>query len=78
MPRGCSGFEAVPHSDQYRQGYRRASKDAVDWLHREAAEMNDPHAKRILDAAAFHLGIALKRSVSLEPRPPDGVSDEAR
>ena len=45
-------------SAQYSQGYRCAMKRAVAWLHHRADEMNDPHAKAILDSAAFNLGVA--------------------
>lgn len=34
---------------------------AVQWLHERAASMNDPHAKAILNSAAFHLGRARAR-----------------
>lgn len=29
----------------------------ITWLHEEAASMNDPHARRLLDGAAFALGV---------------------
>lgn len=46
----------MDRSQQYKDGYRRASKDAVEWLQQRAASMNDPHARDILNAAAFRLG----------------------
>lgn len=47
---------------QYRQGQRQAQKHAVSWLHKRANSMNDPHAKSILDSAAFDLGQACASS----------------
>src|SRR5690606_38110786 len=44
-----SGIERG-RSAQYRDGYRRASKDCVEWLHDEAKRMNDPHAMRVLNS----------------------------
>lgn len=41
---------------QYKQGHRAGVKFAVDWLHRRVEEMNDPHAKQILNSAAWNLG----------------------
>ena len=58
MTRIYEGF-ATPHrSEQYRNGHRRAIRACVAWLHRQSAEMNDPHAKQVLNAAAFQLGTA--------------------
>ncbi len=37
-------------------GFRDGLRYAVTWLHERAREMNDPHAKAILNTAAFHLG----------------------
>lgn len=45
-------------SEQYTQGYRAAWKDAIEWLRRRVDEMNDPHAKAVLNSAAFSLGAA--------------------
>lgn len=38
-------------------GVRRA----ITWLHEEARRMTDPHATTVLNNAAFHLGVQLKR-----------------
>lgn len=46
----------MARSTQFKDGYRCASKDAVEWLHARAALMNDPHAQQILNSAAFNLG----------------------
>lgn len=40
----------------YRAGHRRAVRACVAWLHREAASMANPHARALLNEAAFHLG----------------------
>lgn len=39
------------------EGYRRAAKDAVEFLHERAEAFNDPHAKAILNSAAFSIGV---------------------
>ena len=46
----------MKRSPQYTQGYRAATKHAVEWLHQRAREMNDGHARRILNSAAFTFG----------------------
>jgi len=33
----------------------------VQHLHEQAEEMNDPHAKRVLDSAAFSMGNMFRR-----------------
>lgn len=43
-------------SPERRQGKRDGLRWAISWLHRRADEMNDPHAKVILNCAAFNLG----------------------
>lgn len=43
-------------NDREIAGVRRA----ITWLQQRALEMNDPHARAILNAAAFNLGNALK------------------
>lgn len=42
----------------------------ITWLHEEAASMNDPHARRLLDGAAFALRVRVnspehKRTVEI-------------
>ena len=53
----------MDRSPQYVQGYRAASKDAVSWLHKTANEMSDPHARAVLNLAAFWFGQESKRKV---------------
>lgn len=48
-------------SDDYHNGRREAIKWAVTWLHDKAKSMNDPHAKNILNVAAFCMGQDAKR-----------------
>lgn len=47
-------------SPDYRDGYTRALRDCINWLHKRADEMNDPHAKQVLNSAGFSLGNAAK------------------
>jgi len=47
-------------SDHYTMGRREGIKYCVEWLHKRAKEMNDPHAVAILNCAAFNLGWAAK------------------
>jgi hypothetical protein len=49
-------------SDKHRDGIRRGMKWAIEWLHNRANEMNDPHAKQVLNAAAFNMGNDAKRA----------------
>jgi hypothetical protein len=46
---------------EYQRGYQDAAREMITWLHEEAARMNDPHARRLLDGAAFSLGIKVNR-----------------
>ncbi len=39
------------------RGHNDASVEAIAWLHAEALRMNDPHARQILNNAAFSLGV---------------------
>lgn len=50
--------------DEYARGKRDGVRAAVEWLHLRAKGMNDPHARRILDSAALHLGEARKADVT--------------
>lgn len=47
--------EKMDHREVH--GVRRA----ITWLHERAKEMNDMHARAILDSAAFSLGVDLKK-----------------
>lgn len=46
--------------DQYKQGRRNGIKACVEWLHARADEMNDPHARNVLNSAAYDMGRAFK------------------
>ena len=52
-------------SEQYDQGRRNGIKACVEWLHDRAAEMNDPHARAILNSAAFGLGVQFKDQTAI-------------
>lgn len=43
-------------STDFQAGHRLALRSAVAWLHAEAARMNDPKARDVLNAAADGLG----------------------
>ncbi|NVZ10566.1 hypothetical protein HW932_14975 [Allochromatium humboldtianum] len=44
-------------ANEYRRGYHDGLREAIAWIHARAEEMNDPHAKAVLNTAAFHLGV---------------------
>lgn len=50
--------EPPRRSMQYLQGYRASTKDAIDWLHHRAAEMNEWRPRQTLHSAAFGLGVS--------------------
>ncbi len=62
---------------EYDRGYRDAVRAAITWLHRRAAEMSDPHAKRVLNSAATHLGWDRAHSGIPEPGQSGPVCVEA-
>lgn len=51
---------------EYERGHQDAIRAAVTWLHNEAKTMNDPHARRLLDGAAFGLGVAFAKPAAKE------------
>ncbi len=53
----------MDRSEEYKQGYRAATKDAVTWLHERAKLMRDAHAIDVLNTTAFHYGQEAKRKV---------------
>lgn len=57
----------MARSHEYTQGRRAGLKWAISWLHERANEMNDPHAKAVLNSAAFNLGVE-NRTDNLNPR----------
>ena len=55
---------------EYQRGYQDAARQMITSLHEEAATMNDPPARRLLDGAAFALGVKanspeVKRAVAI-------------
>ena len=64
---------------EYDRGFNDGLRWAVTWLHNNAAEMNDPRARNLLNNAAFGLGVvggkirdgvSPGQSVKLQSRPP--------
>lgn len=41
---------------EYERGFMDGFKAVVALFHERAMEMNDPHAKAVLNSMAFHLG----------------------
>ena len=74
----------MKRSPQYTQGYRAATKDAIEWLHQHAREMNDPSARQILNSAALSFGQARADDKRVAGRPAsvqvpfDGADDPDR
>lgn len=63
-------------ANEYGRGYHDGLREAITWLHARAREMNDPHAKAILNTAAFHLGVEVanerrKSPIAEEPENPN-------
>lgn len=50
----------MARSEQFLDGYRRAARDAVTFLHNTAARMKDPKVRQALDAAASQFGAVAK------------------
>ena len=47
------------------RGRREGMQWAVSWLHNRAEEMNDPHARTVLQAAAFQMGNDAKKAMTV-------------
>lgn len=43
-------------TEKERQAYYRGVRACIAWLHGRAGDMADPHAKGVLNSAAFALG----------------------
>jgi hypothetical protein len=52
------------------EGYRRAAKDAVEFVESYARKMNDPSAKAAVNVCADRLGTFLKRMTAPSERDP--------
>ncbi|RTL72371.1 MAG: hypothetical protein EKK41_05110 [Hyphomicrobiales bacterium] len=58
------------HEKQRTKAAHRAGvRWAIAWLHKRALDMNDPHARDILNSAAYHLGIDLSTGDVIPPPP---------
>ena len=51
-------------SREYRDGVAFATKRAIEFLHSQAGEMNDPKASAILNSAAFTMGVKFRRAAA--------------
>jgi hypothetical protein len=62
-------------SQQYIDGRRNGVKACIEWLHQHADSMNDPHARAVLNTAAFALGVdfAAHRPAEGEDGAPDAA-----
>jgi hypothetical protein len=79
--KSCSFFDGPPakvaisyRSTQFEDGRRNGVKACVEWLHREADRMNDPHARLVLNNAANGVGSDLKMPAG-RSRSTDGKAD---
>lgn len=52
-----------------KDNFNRGVRASITWLHDEAKQMNDPHARDILNNAAFHLGNGKRALIA----PPDAT-----
>jgi len=55
------GFIVKKRTYDYKCGHRRAMRACIAWLYRRSDQMSDPHAKQILNSAAFSLGVEVKK-----------------
>lgn len=54
------------HMDPIIQARRKALREALAWLQARALEMNDPHARQILNSAAYSFGNEMLRGFDAE------------
>jgi hypothetical protein len=64
-------------SQQYLDGHKNALKWAITFLHERAAQQSDPHAKAVLNSAAFSMGVAASK-FKQEERHETSTSDRSR
>jgi hypothetical protein len=62
---------------EFDRGFREGYRWAIWWLHKRAREMNDPHAKTILNTAAFHMGVEGKELRPVASKEPVDVRELA-
>lgn len=53
-------IEAMTQMDPHKRGFRAGQRWAITWLHERAKSMNDPHARDVLNSAAFQMGVDAK------------------
>jgi hypothetical protein len=67
-------------ADEYRRGYHDAMRKCVSMLHESAQQMNDDHARRVLNSAALDIGNyaaeVRRRHPVAEAQPVIGTDDE--
>jgi hypothetical protein len=63
---------------EYDRGFKDGLRWAITFLHNQASEMNDPHARGILNTAAFHLGVEGGRARAEGIEPGQSISLESR
>lgn len=66
----------MPHiapnrSPRFRDGARWAVRRCIAWLHARAGQMNDPHARALLNSAAFGMGHWKRSALEDAPDPVD-------
>lgn len=66
----------MPHiapnrTPQFRDGARWAVRRCIAWLHAQAGGMNDPHARALLNSAAFGMGQWKRAALEDAPDPVD-------
>jgi hypothetical protein len=64
----------LARSPQFTDGRRNGIKACIEWLHAEAARMNDPKARDVLNSAAFSLGVEMKQPTHTPSTPSPPVS----
>lgn len=64
----------MSRSQQFQQGRRNGIKWAITYLHQLAGEMNDPHARAVLNCAAFWTGVEAKRPAKANQYNPEMVA----
>lgn len=56
-------------SHERKLGHRDGIRSAITWLHERAKEMNDPHARQVLNSAATNLGWEISRTETVVEQP---------
>jgi len=62
-------------SEDFKRGQAAGKRWAVTWLHDRAKEMNDPHARQVLNSAGFNMGVAAKKAEIVDDTPTPAQGD---